>query len=103
MTESKKFKSRDELEEEDHKRYREHQRETFKRRQEKLVAEGFCCSYEECSQSFDNPQDLKIHQEQHRQEYYAKMKCNQPKCGKQVNQSFYLCLFFLILHSLLVY
>ena len=82
---NKKFKTRDELEDEDHVRYREHQEETFRRRIEKRMAEGYKCPYQECSMIFSQPWELTEHKEEHKKEFFENMRCSQPTCGMQVS------------------
>ena len=84
MASSNKFKSRWQLEEEDHARYRKHNEKTFQRRLEKLKNEGYKCTFEGCQEKFDNQFDLNVHVQAHNQDCWNQLKCNQPKCGKQV-------------------
>ena len=65
-------------------RYRKHQEKTFQRRIKKLEAEGFKCQFEGCEEKFTNQIELSIHIQAHNQDCWNQLKCNQPKCGKQV-------------------
>ena len=84
MTTKTRFKDKWEMEEEDNLRYRKHKEDTFKRRIAKLGAEGFKCTFDGCSEVFELRDDLVRHAENHKQECYKKMICNQPKCGQKV-------------------
>ena len=80
----KKFKTRDELEEEDHQRYLQHQEDTWRRRRAKLAAEGFKCTFDGCDQTFSSKEERFEHLGVHNKECRDKMICNQPNCGKKV-------------------
>ena len=82
---SSRFKTRDELEEEDHERFLKKQEEMLERRRAKREAEGFKCTLEGCGRSFQSYYELQAHVQQHQEEFQRKMLCNQPKCGQKFN------------------
>ena len=79
-----RYKSKDELEREEHIRYRKHQEMTFLRRQAKIEAEGFKCPYEGCKERFPTKYELGLHLQVHREECSKQMKCWKSDCGKKV-------------------
>ena len=81
---TKKFKTKWELEEEDSRRYRQHQEDTFRRRLAKIAREGYKCTFDGCSSRFDNQYELTLHINEHNKECWSQLKCNQPKCGRKV-------------------
>jgi len=78
-----RYKSKDELEREEHIRYRKHQELTFLRRQAKIEAEGFKCPYEGCTERFPTKYELGLHLQVHREECSKQMKCWKSDCGKK--------------------
>ena len=85
---SNKFKTKWELEEEDSRRYRQHQEDTFRRRLAKIAREGYKCTFDGCSSRFDNQYELTLHINEHNKECWSQLKCNQPKCGRKVSKGF---------------
>ena len=79
-----RYKTKDELEREDHIKYKKHQEMTFLRRQAKIDAEGFKCPYEGCTERFPTRYELGPHLQVHRDECFKQMKCCKPDCGKKV-------------------
>ena len=82
-----KFKSKWEYEEEDTRRYLKAKEVAQRRRIAKQIAEGFKCNFDGCGKKFETPTELKDHTNQHNDECWKQMKCNQPNCGKQVSFS----------------
>jgi len=78
-----RYKTKDELEREDHIKYKKHQQMTFLRRQAKIDAEGFKCPYEGCTERFPTRFELGPHLQVHRDECFKQMKCCRPDCGKK--------------------
>ena len=79
------FKTRRELEDEDHEIYLKKQEEMLERRRAKREAEGFKCTTEGCGQSFKEYIELQSHVQQHQEEYRKNMQCSQAKCGQKFN------------------
>ena len=83
-----KFKSKWEYEEEDTRRYRKAKEDAQRRRKAKQIAEGFKCNFDGCGMKFETQAELKDHTNQHNEECWRQMKCNQSNCGKKVRFSY---------------
>jgi len=80
-----RFKTRWELEEEDHEMFLKKKEEELQRRRAKREAEGFKCTKEGCGQAFHDYIEFQAHVKEHQDECRKNMICNQAKCGQKFN------------------
>ena len=72
-----RYKTRRELEEEDHEMFRKKKKEELERRA-KREAEGFKRSKEGCGEAFHDNFKFQAHVKEHQDECCKNMMCNQP-------------------------
>jgi len=80
-----RYKTREELEEEDHELFKKKKEEELERRRAKRELEGFKCNQEGCGQSFHDYHEFQAHVKEHQDEFRKNMICNQAKCGQKFN------------------
>jgi len=80
-----RYKTRWELEEEDHEMFKKKKEEELERRRAKRELEGFKCNKEGCGQAFHDYLEFQAHVKEHQDELRKNMICNQAKCGQKFN------------------
>ena len=79
------FKTRDEFDQEDSKKYFEKKQYIRDRQRARFEAEGYKCKVQGCGASFKDFGESQAHHQQHLDDMRKAMICNQPNCAQKFN------------------